>query len=166
MENKFKKALLEDKVSEFILGEDEFFVLDREIGIHWPLGSYKKYIETYLFDKNENYMEENIWNIIIQSFNKSKDQNAFMDNLIAYLIPYYSNNEFVRIRKKHTPMNFIDSINKFIIKNKNSLEIDKRGSGVEWNSEKGMLGGILSNLKVIKERGGPNFIPEKLDKID
>jgi hypothetical protein len=63
-----------------------------------------------------------------------------------------------------TPPKIISMVKQFIENNKESLRNDKRGTGAEWNSSNGLLGSLIENLKIINERGGPNFIPDDLNK--
>ena len=83
-----------------------------------------------------------------------------LDLIVAYLIPYYydDDNELIRERKTGTPGYIISLIRNYLMDNKESLLKDKRGSGVEWNSKEGLWGSIRSNLKLILDRGGPNFL--------
>lgn len=156
MENKFEKALKNNEINDFINGNGEYFVLDREYGGHSCLGSYKLFVEPYLY-KNNSFFEMFFWKELGHIFINEKDKNIFLDNLVGYLIPYYS--EKSDIRKENTPSSIIEIIRSYIDNNKNSLKMDKRGSGIEWNSNQGLYESILQNLEIILKRGGPDFIP-------
>ena len=161
--NLFEEALSKNELLDFILGKKEYFVLDRECDEHWALGSYKKYIEPYI-GKTADVFPDMFWEQLINDFKKYEDKNILMDSLIAYFTPYYYPNsmELLNKRKEKTPSEVILMVKQFIENNKGSLRNDKRGTGAEWNSNNGLLGSMIENLKIINERGGPNFIPEEL----
>jgi hypothetical protein len=159
IDNLLNIAIVKKELSKFIKGEGIYFVVDRETGEHFPLESYNLFVKPYL----ENYdgiINSHCWdelNLLIQS---DVDKNLLIDNIVGYLIPYYSVNEESLLLKRttNTPNYFINYIKNYILKNKLSLINDTRGTGVIWNSKNGLYGGILSNLLIIEERGGPKFI--------
>jgi len=155
MENKFKKALKNNEINDFINGKGEYFILDREYGDHSTLGSYKLYVEPYLLENN-NFFDHDFWDKIEQSFLWENDKNILLDNLIGYLIPYYS--EKSELRAKNTPHVIIEIIKSYLENNVVSLKQDKRGTGVEWNSNEGLYESIIKNLEIILLRGGPDFV--------
>ncbi|PBQ32471.1 hypothetical protein CNR22_12045 [Sphingobacteriaceae bacterium] len=156
----FEEVLRNNNLEDFISGRENYFVLDKEFDEHWALGSYQKFILPYLKVKG-NIFEEIFWQQIIQVMADVNDKNIFMDLLIAYLIPYYHNDDFniTQLRKNNTPQDFINKIREFVSENKLSLQKDLRGSGIELYSSNGLFEGITNNLKVIFKRGGPNFLP-------
>jgi len=163
IDNLFEEALSKNELLDFILGKREYFVLDRECDEHWALGSYKKYIEPYIA-KTDDVFPMTFWKQLIIDFKKYEDKNLLMDFLIAYFTSYYygSNVALLQERKEKTPSEIILMVKQFIENNKDSLRNDKRGTGAEWNSNIGLLGSMIDNLKIINERGGPNFIPDEL----
>jgi hypothetical protein len=165
MNNLFEQALLKNQLSEFILGNGEYFELDRDTDQHSPLFSYKNHIENYISNGN---LPNEFWKQLIVCFSEVSDLNIFLDNTIAYLIPYYNcaNESVKKSRVNATSIEIINEIKLIIEFNKESLLKDKRGSGVEWNSQSGILGGIISNLTIIKKRGGPDFLPNEFHKIE
>lgn len=162
MKNLFEQALLRNELVKFIQGEGEYFILDREYGGHWCLMSYRNYIEPYL-SINKEILPDEFWRMVNEIFESHYDKNLFLDNLIAIFIPYYnvSDKEILRLRIASTPIESKDNIKQFIKENSENLTRDKRGTGVEWNSNTGLLGGITNNLKIISQRGGPNFLPDE-----
>lgn len=160
--NLFEQALLKNELSNFILGKNEYLVIDRELGEHWPLESYKKYIEKNL-SESEGILPDIFWEQLLKSFCNNIDLNIFLDNTVAYFIPYYncSDENLKYIRVINTPLEIIKKLRTILVINKHSLLKDNRGTGIEWNSNSGLWGGITSNLLVIKKRGGPNFLPDE-----
>jgi hypothetical protein len=157
--NLFGQSLSNDELVEFICGKDEYLVTDREYGGHWPLGSYKKYIEPNLSD---GLLPVEFWEKILLHLDTTDDLNIFLDNLVGYLIPYFNSSEVVlkNNRINNTPLEFIQKIKSLLSQNKASLLSDTRGTGVKWNSKNGLWGSITSNLQIIRQRGGPDFLPE------
>lgn len=153
----FQQSLLKNELHCFICGEGEYLVIDREYGGHWSLGSYKNYIEPNL---SEGILPIEFWEKLSLSFDKVDNLNIFLDNLIGYFIPYYncSDEDLKKYRVSNTPIEIVNKIREILIHNKESLLIDNRGTGIEWNSKSGLWGGIISNLLIIRKRGGPNFL--------
>ncbi|KOY87186.1 hypothetical protein AD998_14450 [bacterium 336/3] len=159
IENLFAFALETNDLENFILGNDKYFVLDREYGEHWVLGSYNSYIEPYIAHLN-GLLPEIFWKTIYSILENSTDKNIFLDFLVGYFIPYYNcpDKSLLVSRTEHTPKNNIHQIKNFLQTQKDSLIADKRGSGADWNSPSGLLGGVTANLQLIEKRGGPNFL--------
>ena len=159
IDNSFEYALNNNQLYQFIVGKQEYFVLDREMDEHWPLGSYMQFIEPYLNGHNHVF-EENFWIKLNETFDKVEDKNIFFDLIVGYLIPYYNTKDLDLLKKRNekTPSYFINTINQFLQSNKESLQNDKRGTGVEWNSKDGLFESIKTNLNIIRERGGPDFL--------
>jgi len=157
--NKLERALIKNEILPFILGEGEYFIADREYGGHWPLGSYKQNIKPFL-EETSGVLPDVFWEKLKFIIKNSEDGNILLDFIVAYLIPCYydADSELVRERKTGTPGYIISLIRNYLMDNKESLLKDKRGSGVEWNSKEGLWGSIRSNLKLILDRGGPNFL--------
>ncbi len=158
IENMFKAALDSDELCDFIFGKNKYFILDRESNEHWPLGSYKRHIEPFL-NSTSRVFPKIFWEQLENRFKISQDKNMFLDLIVAYFTPYYNCNdkELLALRKEKTPAKIISLINEFIDIQRESLKIDKRGTGVQWNSDSGLLGSIIKNLQIISERGGPMF---------
>jgi hypothetical protein len=158
MTNIFEQSLLKNELKSFILGNNGYLVIDRDGDGHWPLGSYKQYVEPIVRD---SYFSELFWFKLDETLDSVNDINLFIDNLVGYFIPYYncSDEDLKKIRVKKTPINVISKIKSLLILNKDNLLKDYRGTGVEWNSKSGLWGGITSNLRIIEKRGGPNFLP-------
>jgi hypothetical protein len=158
--NLFHHCLEKDELVEFICGKGEYLVTDREYGGHWPLGSYKKYIEP---DLPDGLFPDEFWEKLSSSFDTTSNLNIFLDNLTAYFIPYYnaSDESLKKLRANCTPLFIVQKIKSVLSQNKESLLIDKRGTGIEWNSKSGLWGSITSNLQIIRKRGGPNFLTDE-----
>lgn len=158
--NLFNNALLNKELDKFLLGEGVYFILDREYGNHWHYGSYLNYIAPNI----ENILPKLFWEEINNLLICHHDKNMILDALVAYFIPYYSSSNLVVLKErvKMTPDSTILLIKEMLNKHKGKLKSDIRGTGVTWNSKDGLFGSIIQNLKIIKERGGPNFIPNEL----
>jgi hypothetical protein len=97
--------------------------------------------------------------------NNLKDINIGLDTIVNYLIPYYNPiNAYVKeVRVKNTPELFISTFKNILKQNKKKLLVDKRSIGAEWciltNQGLGLWRGIINNLAIIKQRGGPDLIP-------
>lgn len=155
--NLFFDSIKNNELDEFLLGKGKYLVVDREYGNHWYYGSYKNYIEPYI----ENCLPKSFWegvNILLKEYH---DKNILLDALVGYFIPYYncSNFELLKERISTTSEETRFLIGDFLLNNKETLKSDHRGTGVEWNSKEGLFGGITQNLRIIKERGGPDFLP-------
>ena len=154
--NLFVKALANSELFEFIIGEGDYFVADREYGDHCPLGSYKLYIEEYLSNTKGLFGSE-FWLEIIKILESDdKDLNIFIDYLIGYLTPYY-HKETIN-RTVNTPSNYIYTLTAVINSREKLLEIDTRGTGAQKSIKRGLWGSIKRNLEIIHERGGPEFL--------
>lgn len=163
IEYNFEQAISKNELEKLIIGDDNYFVQDKEFGGHWPYGSYKKYIEEYLIENN-NIFPIKVWESLENILNNSKDINIFLDFLTIYLHIYYNVSDYDLKSKRvtNTPSKFIIELSKVIKLNKSSLLIDKRGTGVEWHSKNGLWGSINKKLRIIKENGGVNFFPNEL----
>jgi hypothetical protein len=162
--NLFSVALETNELSAFILGRDKYFILDKETNEHFPVASFQNYIEPYLLENSMDFFDETFWSKISITIEEVDDLNMFLDSLVGLLIPYYNAKNFAITtkRKNLTPAFFIEKLSNTIIENQENLRKDKRGIGADWNivnKEWGMLGGLLHNLDLILQRGGPNFIP-------
>ena len=157
--NLFHNALLNKELDQFLLGEGVYFILNREYGNHWHYGSYLNYIAPNI----ENILPKLFWDEINNLLICHKDKNMILDSLVAYFIPYYScsNLGVLNERVKMTPNSTILLIKEILNKYKGKLKSDTRGTGVAWNSKEGLFGSIIQNLKIINERGGPNFLPDE-----
>ena len=160
--NFFQEAIEKKELEAFIIGENKYFVADREYGGHWPYGSYKKFMESYLVENN-NLLPQRVWGDIENIFIKSEKLNVFLDYLVIYLHIYYNLSEknINQIRVKNTPSEFIKILRNVIKNNKECLLNDIRGTGVEWHSKNGLWGSINNKLKIIKENGGPDFLVDE-----
>ena len=93
IKNKLEKALIKDEILPFILGEDEYFIADREYGGHWPLGSYKQNIKPFL-EETSGVLPDVFWEKLKFVIKNSVDGNILLDLIVAYLIPYYYSDSY------------------------------------------------------------------------
>lgn len=160
----FYKALLNREIFEFITGQGEYFIQDREYDGHNPLQSFKQYVET-CFEENEINVFNNIfWKLVNDELQNSENYNLFLENLISLLLPYYSikNQEILKDRVNNTPLSFIKTLKNTMRLNENALKNDKKGIGSEWNQANqglGIWGGIIYLLQIIKDRSNLDLIP-------
>lgn len=163
MENLFERAVKKDTFYLFLIGEGDFFVLDREHGGHWYYGSYIENIEPFIMLHGEERFIKLFFPSCEKVLNNSPDLNMTLNAIVSYLIPYYYNkdDERVKYRNDNTPITFINKLKDTFSSNRISLEKDNRLVGAEWctavNKGLGLWGGIMANLEVIKARGGPNL---------
>lgn len=160
VKNKFQQSLINNELSNLICGEGEYFIFDREAGGHWPMGSYKSYVEPNLLN---GILPVEFWEQLYLCFDRVDDLNIFLDNLVAYFIPYYNclDSDLKKLRVTNTPAVIIHKIKEILQLNKENLLTDLRGTGSEWNTKTGLWGGITSNLLIIRKRGGPNFLSDE-----
>lgn len=160
LNNLFDYAMDHSELDLFLLGQGKYFILDKEYGGHWPLESYRRYIETYLNSKNFIFPNK-FWNDFISIFKAKEDPNLLLDAIFTYLLPYYNceNKMVLKKRAEKTPIEMIRMVDDYILKNKLSLIQDNRGTGMDWNSNEGLYGSIITNINTIRRRGGPDFIP-------
>lgn len=157
--NLFLDSIKNKELSKFLLGKGIYLVIDREYGNHWYYGSYKNYIEPCI----NKYFPIYFWEEINYLLKKYHDKNILLDALVCYFIPYYncSDLELLNERTNETPKETIVLIKDYLTNNKEGLQLDKRGTGVEWNSKEGLFSSIVQNLQIIKVRGGPIFLPNE-----
>lgn len=91
--SKFKNAIKNREIFDFIVGNKEYFIQDREYDGHNPLQSYKQYAEKHFQDTGNYIFEDTFWSNIVEELLNSKDYNIFLENLISFLLPYYSIND-------------------------------------------------------------------------
>ena len=151
----FEYALLHNEIAAFISGRGKYFVVDREWGTHWHYGSFSQYIQPYLSNNNE-VLPEQFWKSVTESIDQEADKHDFLINVLGYLITYYHSpdKEINNHRRISTPPYFIEKIQVFVIENKESLSADRREP---IRHLEGLYGIIVDTLKLIEQRGGPNF---------
>jgi hypothetical protein len=59
--NLFEKAISRQEYIQFFFGENEYFVLDREVGEHWPYGSFNNHIIPYIERYGEEVFQKQFW---------------------------------------------------------------------------------------------------------
>ncbi len=165
MNNLLINVIKSKNLDKLIIGQEPFFIMDREFGLHWQYASYKKNIEPYI----QEILPDIFWEEVINLFKYFKDKNLLLDSFVSLLICYYytDNTRLLENRTSNTPIEIIDLIKNYLLENKNELINDVRGTGVEWNSQNGLWGGITSNLRIIEKRGGPkNGYQEDIQKTE
>ena len=164
--NLFALAIQKNELEDFFLGLNEYFVLDREYGEHWPYGSFEKYMLPYSKFYGEEIFQKDFWKVIESLLNSAKDSNLVLDAIVNYLTIFYYNNETIikQSRVANTPFTIINLFKEKMADRRNSLVNDKRSVGVDWNTSEnkglGLWGGIIYNLNIIKDRVGLDFIPD------
>jgi hypothetical protein len=83
--NLFEKAINNNELNMFALGEADYFILDRENDEHWVLGSWLKHIIPYI-NENENENVEKMFMLLIKNIS-FKEKNKF-DALLYHTYTY------------------------------------------------------------------------------
>ena len=168
----FEDVIKEGDYFNFFLGKGEYFILDREYGEHWVYGIFKEVLWPYAEKYGDCRYETEFWRGIMNLLQGTdyKDENLILDAIVNNLFVFYEfANPSVNSRRiLSTPKHFSTAFKNLFIKNKISLIQDKRSVGVDWNSANGgdgLWGGVLYNLKLMEDKGGPTVYSEILNDI-
>lgn len=142
--NLFEHAIEKHELLKFALGNDEYFVADREYGDHSVLNSWIFYILPLIEKKGSDYVNNSI-ELMIKEILNSKDINDKIrnENLLYHLHVYYYLNSEKRIYAKQ-----LSNLNQQIENSLNEyLKLLKRNNDPKEKA-------ILNALNLIKSRGG------------
>lgn len=95
--NLFQKAINNNNLFDFALGNGEYYLIDREYGTHWTLGIWLYHIIP-CFDKNEGINEIN--DMFEQLLNTTPQNIAANDSLLMHTYTYVSLLKSGRIKNK------------------------------------------------------------------
>lgn len=122
-------------------------------------------MEPYLEANEINVFDDIFWQLVNDELQNSQDYNLFLENLISFLLPYYSIKDQIVLneRVRFTPFSFITILKNTIKLNESSLKNDKRGIGAEWNQANkglGLFGSIIYLLQTIKDRSNLDLMAD------
>lgn len=172
MDDKLFEEVIEKRdYNDFFLGKGKYFILDREYGEHWVYGAFKQVLWPYAQKHGEQKFESEFWNGILNLLKDPGDDiNLILDAVVNNILVFYQfPNPSIRTRRIFsTPSGFPSFFKDKFIESRHSLKKDKRSVGADWNSVNkgdGLWGGILYNLKLIEEKGGPKIYSEIMKDI-
>ncbi len=167
----FEEVIEKRDYKDFFLGKGNYFILDREYGEHWFYGAFKQVLWPYAQKNGEQKFEFEFWKGILNLLkNPGDDKNLILDSIVNNILVFYQfSNPSIRTRRiSSTPKGFLSIFKNKFLENRHSLKKDKRSVGADWNSVNkgdGLKGGILYNLKIIEEKGGPKIFSEIMKDI-
>jgi len=88
MENKFKKAIEMNELYEFIRGEGDYLIYDREYGRHCILGAWEYHIIPFI-DLSEGKYIKQIFQLLLNKIKQNLFSIEDMDLLLDHLFTYY-----------------------------------------------------------------------------
>ena len=80
--NLFQKAIEENRLTEFALGLNEFFIPDREYGDHWVLAAWQRHIIPIL--EEDKKVEAKILDMLSSLLNTDLAREETKTNLLLY----------------------------------------------------------------------------------
>ncbi len=135
--NLFEKAIFEDKLEEYAIGINEYFISDREHGGHWVLGSWKQHIIKLL--NTDEKIKDDIIKMFICLIESNRITNSEKINLLLYHLHVYY---YLSINNEIKITDFLDIIEDRIIN-----EINKA-------KQEGLNDKIDYSVELIKKNGG------------
>jgi hypothetical protein len=142
--NLFQKAIQENRLAEFALGLNEFFIPDREYGDHWVLAAWQQHILPMLQeDKN---LEAKILDMLSSMLNSNLTTEEIKTNLLLYHLHvfYYD--------MKNGNLNLSDFLSSQTEKFMFQIEKTKQLNSEENNLEKNQK--IDFAIDLIRRNGG------------
>ena len=89
MTNLFEQAIEKNELVEFALGEGEYFILDREYGGHWVLGSWQMYILPMMKSRTEEEVDPFIVRMVMELIHSGKTDIIKKNDAIVYHLHVY-----------------------------------------------------------------------------
>ncbi|MEW7292609.1 ankyrin repeat domain-containing protein [Aquimarina sp. 2304DJ70-9] len=153
--NFFKLAIKNDELVKFAMGEDTYFIQDREYDEHSVVGSWNTYVLPY-FKNNKNDCIKNV-RLMFSQLSKA-DQISIcvkVEKLLYHLYVYY-------YFKSKGDINFsIDDIEEVIL-----IEIEKCRKNIQFANDTAKLNGLITSVQAVKNKGGLLGYSLEIVKLD
>lgn len=143
--NKFEKAIKQNALLEFALGNGEYYLRDREHDEHWVLGSWINYILPYCKDNNCSAPVREMFQALIKDSILS--QQSKLDVLLYHIYVFYYLTEEKRLNSKDLIKDLESTV---------GIEIDAVKAIFIAKNNLGKLNELKSTVSLIKSRGGLN----------
>jgi hypothetical protein len=127
--NLFKKAIDNNELKQFAIGENDYFILDRENDEHWILGSWLNYILPYTKDNDNDNVEKMFLSLLN---NISFKENKTFDSLLYHTYSYFyllSENRIKELIKKNIVIQIISNLEAY----SNFLKTEKTSEYILFN---------------------------------
>lgn len=142
--NLFEKAISENKLDEFAIELNDYFIADREYGGHWVLASWQQYIIELL--NSDKKIEE----YVIQMFNRLIESNLINNEIKTNLLLYHLHVYYYSlVNKKINGSDILETLEDKII---NEIELTKtknKSVNEEQKNDK-----LNFAIELIKKNGG------------
>ncbi len=142
--NLFQKAILENRLTEFGLGLNDFFIPDREYGDHWVLAAWQQHIIPILEeDKN---IEAKILDMLSSILNTKLATEEIKTNMLLYHLHVF----YYELKNgKLNSSDFLSSqTEKFMIQIEHMRQLNSEENNLQKNQK------IDFAINLIKQNGG------------
>ncbi len=143
--NKFEKAIKQNVLLEFALGNGEYYLRDRDYDEHWVLGSWINYILPYCKDNTCDAPVREMFQALIRDSTLSQ-QNK-LDFLLYHLHVFYYLTEEERLKSKDLIKDLENAI---------GIEINALKNNLIATNNFDKLNELKNTVALIKSRGGLN----------